>query len=127
MQETAPNLTNIAGYLLGARLLSIAGSLPKLASMPSSTVQVIGANNALFKHLKGKAPSPKHGVIFRHPLINSAPRKLRGKIARAVASKISLAARYDCYSGEIKGNLPNELEKKVAYIRRQAKKQKSFL
>jgi len=122
MQETAPNLTNIAGYLLGARLLSIAGSLIKLASMPSSTVQVLGANNALFKHLKGNAPSPKHGVIFRHPLINSAPRKLRGKIARAVASKISLAARYDCYSGETKGNLPNELEKKVAYIRKQAKK-----
>lgn len=127
MQKTAPNLTNIAGYLLGARLLSIAGSLPKLASMPSSTVQVIGASNALFKHLKGKAPSPKHGVIFRHPFVNSAPRKLRGKIARAVASKISLAARYDCYSGEIKGNLPYELEKKVAYIRKHAKKQISFI
>jgi nucleolar protein 56 len=95
--------------------------------MPSSTVQVIGANNALFKHLKGKASSPKHGVIFRHPLINTAPRKLRGKIARAVASKISLAARYDCYSGEIKENLLNELEKKVAYIRKHAKKQISFI
>lgn len=122
MQETASNLTNVAGYLLGARLLSIAGSLEKLASMPSSKVQVIGASNALFKHLKGKAPSPKHGVIFRHPLINTAPRKLRGKIARAVASKISLAARCDCYSGEIKGYLPNELEKKVTYIRKHAKK-----
>lgn len=120
MQETAPNLTNVAGYLLGARLLGIAGSLEKLASMPSSTVQVIGASNALFKHLKGKAPSPKHGMIFRHPFVNSAPRKLRGKIARAVASKISLAARCDCYSGEIKGNLPKELEKKVKYIRKNA-------
>jgi nucleolar protein 56 len=118
MQDTAPNLTNVAGYLLGAHLLSIAGSLEKLASMSSSTVQVIGASNALFKHLKGKAPSPKHGIIFRHPLVNSAPRKLRGKIARAVASKISLAVRYDCYSGEINGKLPYELEKKVAYIRK---------
>ncbi|MDD5614663.1 MAG: rRNA biogenesis protein [Candidatus Methanoperedens sp.] len=127
MQETAPNLTNMAGYLLGARLISIAGSLEKLASMPSSTVQVIGASNALFKHLKGKAPSPKHGIIFRHQLVNSAPRKLRGKIARAVASKISLAARCDCYSGEIKGNLLNELEKKVTYIRKHAKQQISFL
>ena len=127
MQETTPNLNNVAGYLLGARLLSIAGGLEKLASMPSSTVQVIGASNALFKHLKGKAPSPKHGVIFRHPLINTAPRKLRGKIARAVASKISLAARCDCYSGEIKGNLPKELEKKVTYIRKHTKKQISFL
>lgn len=122
MQITAPNLTNVAGYLLGARLLGIAGSVEKLASMPSSTVQVIGASNAMFKHLKGKAPSPKHGAIFRHPLINSAPKKLRGKIARAVASKISLAARYDCYSGIINAGLTSELEKKVANIRKQAKK-----
>lgn len=122
MQKTAPNLTNVAGYLLGARLLSIAGSLEKLASMPSSTVQVIGASNALFKHLRGKASSPKHGVIFRHPYVNTAPKRLRGKIARAVAAKISFAARYDMYSGKIYENLPVELEKKVANIRKQTKK-----
>ena len=118
MPQLAPNLTNIAGYILGARLLSIAGSLERLASMPSSTVQVIGANNALFKHLKGKAPSPKHGLIFRHPLINTAPKRLRGKIARAVASKISLAARYDYYSGELKESLLEELEVKVSGIKK---------
>ena len=118
MPQLAPNLTNIAGYILGARLLSIAGSLEKFASMPSSTVQVIGANNALFKHLKGKAPSPKHGLIFRHPLINTAPKRLRGKIARAVASKISLAARYDYYSGELKENLLEELKMKVEDIKK---------
>ncbi len=117
MPELAPNLTNIAGHTLGARLLRLAGSLAKLASMPSSTVQVIGANNALFKHLKGKAPSPKHGVIFRHPYVNTAPRRLRGKIARAVASKISLAARCDCYSGELKESLPEELERKILDIK----------
>jgi nucleolar protein 56 len=122
MQKTAPNLANVAGYLLGARLLSITGSLEKLASMPSSTVQVIGASNALFKHLRGKAPSPKHGVIFRHPHVNTAPKRLRGKIARAVAAKISLAARYDLYSGKINESLPSELEKKVTNIRKQAKK-----
>jgi nucleolar protein 56 len=118
MPQLAPNLTNIAGYILGARLLGIAGSLERLASMPSSTVQVIGANNALFKHLKGKAPSPKHGLIFRHPLINTAPKRLRGKIARAVASKISLAARYDYYSGELKENLMEELKTKVEDIKK---------
>ncbi|MDW7727843.1 MAG: rRNA biogenesis protein [Candidatus Methanoperedens sp.] len=118
MEALAPNLTNIAGYILGARLLSIAGSLEKLASMPSSTVQVLGANNALFKHLKGKAPSPKHGVIFRHPFINSAPKKLRGKIARAVASKISIAVRYDCYSGQLRKEFEGELEAKVTGIRK---------
>ncbi len=118
MPQFAPNLTNVAGYILGARLLSIAGSLERLASMSSSTVQVIGANNALFKHLKGKAPSPKHGLIFRHPLINTAPKRLRGKIARAVASKISLAARYDYYSGELKENLLEELKMKVEDIKK---------
>ncbi len=117
MQKTAPNLTNIAGYILGARLLSLAGSLERLASMSSSTVQVMGANNALFKHLKGRAPSPKHGVIFRHPFVNTAPKTLRGKIARAVASKISLAARYDYHSGELKENLSEELQTKVLDIK----------
>ena len=122
MPHTAPNITGIAGHLLGARLLSITGSLKNLASMPSSTIQVIGANNALFKHLKGKAPSPKHGVIFRHPLINTAPRWQRGKIARALASKISLAARYDLYSGELKEDLSRELMMKVDVIRKQPAK-----
>lgn len=124
MPAVAPNLSSIAGYILGARLLCMAGSLCKLASMPSSTVQVIGANNALFKHLKGKSPSPKHGVIFRHPYVNTAPRWQRGKIARAVASKISLAARCDLYSGELKKELKGDLEKKVLEIRKRAKKKK---
>lgn len=122
MPITAPNITKIAGHLLGARLLSITGSLKDLAFMPSSTIQVIGANNALFKHLKGKAPSPKHGVIFRHPLINTAPRWQRGKIARVLAAKISLAARYDLYSGELKEELSRELMIKVDVIRKQPAK-----
>ncbi len=117
MHSFAPNLSNIAGPILGARLLSMAGGLEKLASMPSSTVQVIGANKALFKHLKGKAPSPKHGVIYRHPLVSTAPKRLRGKIARALASKISLASRYDYYSGELKDDLIKALEKKVSDIK----------
>ncbi len=124
MPEIAPNLTNITGHLLGARLLSIAGSLERLSSMPSSTVQVIGASNALFKHLYGKAPSPKHGVIFRHPLVNSAPRWQRGKIARVLASKISLASRYDFYSGKLNEKLPEELGMKVEFIRKQHPKRK---
>ena len=125
MESLAPNLTNIAGYILGARLLSIAGSLEKLAYMPSSTIQVIGANNALFKHLKGKAPSPKHGLIFRHPFINTAPKKLRGKIARAVASKISMAVRCDCYSGQLRDEFASELEAKVTGIRKRFSKPKN--
>lgn len=118
MAIIAPNLTDIAGHVLGARLLSIAGGLDKLAVMPSGTIQVIGANNALFKHLKGKASSPKHGIIFRHPLINTAPFRQRGKIARALASKISLAARYDLYRGEKCEDLSESLKLKIDAIRK---------
>lgn len=124
MPKIAPNLANIAGHALGARLLSIAGSLERLASMPSSTIQVIGANTALFKHLKGKAPSPKHGIIFRHPLVNTATKRVRGKIARALAAKISLAARYDCYSGELKEDLLEELKTKTEEIKKHSQKRK---
>ena len=118
MPVLAPNLTNLTGHILGARLLSIAGSLDRLASMPASTVQVIGASNALFKHLKGKATSPKHGAIFRHPLVNTALKHQRGKIARALASKISIAARCDRYSGELNESLLQELKAKVENIKK---------
>ncbi|MPN33395.1 hypothetical protein SDC9_180882 [bioreactor metagenome] len=117
METLAPNLTLLAGPMLGARLISIAGSLEKLASFPSSTIQVIGANKALFKHLRSRAPSPKHGIIYSHPLINTSPWWLRGKIARALASKLSLAARIDFYSAKKDPSLEGELEEKIRKIR----------
>lgn len=117
MEALAPNLCLIAGSMLGARLISIAGSLESLAAFPSSTIQVIGANKALFKHLRARAPSPKHGIIFSHPLINTAPWWIRGKIARAVAAKISLAARVDFYSGKKDPSLAEKLETKLGQIK----------
>lgn len=117
MGTLAPNLTLLAGPVLGARLISIAGSLEKLASFPSSTIQVIGANKALFKHLRSRAPSPKHGIIFSHPLINTSPWWMRGKIARALASKLSLAARIDFYSAKKDHSLEGDLEEKIRKIR----------
>ncbi|WP_406670792.1 NOP5/NOP56 family protein [Methanolobus sp. ZRKC4] len=117
MGSLAPNLTDIAGGLLGARLISIAGSLQRLASFPSSTVQVIGANRALFKHLRSNTPSPKHGIIFNNIIIKNAPWWQRGKLARAFASKISLAARTDFYTGEKDPSIKEELEKKLEHIR----------
>jgi len=117
MEALAPNLTMIAGPMLGARLISIAGSLEKLAAFPSSTIQVIGASKALFKHLRARAPSPKHGVIYSHPLINTSPWWVRGKVARALAAKLSLAARIDFYSAEKNPSLAGELEEKVRKIR----------
>lgn len=117
METLAPNLTMLAGPMLGARLISIAGSLEKLATFPSSTVQVIGANKALFKHLRARAPSPKHGIIYSHPLINTSPWWVRGKAARALAAKLSLAARIDFYSAKKDPSLEGELEEKIRKIR----------
>ncbi len=118
MGAVAPNLTNIAGAPLGARLISLAGGLEKLAAFPSSTVQVIGASNALFKHLRSRAPSPKHGVIFNHPLIKGSPWWQRGKMARALAAKISLAVRMDAYGGKLDPSIKEKLERKVESIRK---------
>lgn len=117
METLAPNLTTLAGPMLGARLISIAGSLEKLAAFPSSTVQVIGANKALFKHLRARAPSPKHGIIYSHPLINTSPWWVRGKVARALAAKLSLAARIDFYSAKKDPSLEGQLEEKILKIR----------
>ncbi|AKB62926.1 NOP5/NOP56 family protein [Methanosarcina mazei] len=117
MEILAPNLALLAGPMLGARLISIAGSLEKLAAFPSSTIQVIGASKALFKHLRSRAPSPKHGIIYSHSLINTSPWWVRGKVARALAAKLSLAARIDFYSAKRNPSLENELEEKIRKIR----------
>ena len=117
MTSNGPNLASVAGTLLGARLISLAGGFERLAYFPSSTVQVIGANRALFKHLRARAPSPKHGIIFNHPLIKNAPWWQRGRIARAVAAKISLASRIDLYSGKLDESLEVELARKIEVIR----------
>lgn len=117
MTHIAPNLTNLAGALVAARLMGLAGGLRKLAMMPASRIQILGANRAMFRHLRG-APAPKHGIIFQHPRVHRAPRRLRGRIARAVASKLAIAARIDYYSGGVRGELASELEARIAEIGR---------
>ncbi len=94
-ERLCPNLSHLAGPALAARLVAKAGSLSRLSLFPSSTVQVIGAEKALFKHLKSGSPPPKHGLIFQHAIISTAPKKLRGKLARALAGKLAIAARAD--------------------------------
>jgi len=113
MNNHLPNLSAVAGAHIGARLLGIVGSSRKLASMPSSTIQVLGAEKALFKHLRGNATSPKHGVIFQHPLVKESPWWLRGKISRALAAKISIAVRIDYYSGTFDEDIAKDLYRKV--------------
>ncbi len=117
-KEICPNLDYLAGSKLAGELLSVAGGLKKLAFMPASTVQVIGAERALFKHLRNKKVNPpKHGIIFQHPLISTASKKQRGKIARILAAKFSLAARADHYTKRfIAEELKVSLDKRVAEI-----------
>ncbi|MCD6461149.1 MAG: ribosomal biogenesis protein [Thermoplasmata archaeon] len=118
MGEIAPNLSAVLGPILGARLISLAGGLERLASMPSSTVQVLGAENALFLHLKEGRRPPKHGIIFQHSYIHDSPPWQRGKIARAMAGKISIAARVDAATGrDISRELREEMERRIGEIR----------
>lgn len=115
IENRALNVSKVAGSIVAARLLAAAGSLKKLMLMPSSTIQVIGAEKALFRHLKSKKKKrpPKHGLIFHSPLISDSPKKHRGKMARALASKISIAAKVDYFKGEpIWNKLLQDLEKK---------------
>ncbi len=117
MEEIAPNLRALAGPSLGARLISLAGGLENLAKLPASTVQVLGAEKALFRSLRTGAKPPKHGIIFQHALIYRAKRWLRGKIARALAGKLSIAARTDAFTGNYIGDkLKGELLKRVEEI-----------
>ncbi|WP_029601697.1 NOP5/NOP56 family protein [Natronobacterium lacisalsi] len=116
----APNLAALAGPVLAARLISLAGGLEELAKKPSGTVQVLGAEDALFAHLRGHAPSPKHGVIYVHDAVRGTRPEDRGSAARAVAGKLSIAARVDHYSGERKPELDAELEERIDTIRARA-------
>ncbi|MCD6164944.1 MAG: C/D box methylation guide ribonucleoprotein complex aNOP56 subunit [Candidatus Odinarchaeota archaeon] len=119
MKETAPNIRGLVGSLLGARLISLAGSLEELARMPASTIQVLGAEKALFRALRTGARPPKHGVLFQYPAIHGSPRWQRGKIARAVAGKLAIAARIDAFSGEYMADeLKAELEKRIEEIKK---------
>jgi len=118
LDEIAPNLKALAGPTISARLISLAGGLEELARLPSSTIQVLGAEKALFRALRTGARPPKHGIIFQHPLLHQAPRWQRGKIARAVAGKISIAAKVDVFSGNFVGDrLKADLERRVREIK----------
>lgn len=117
LKEIAPNMKEIAGTALTAKLIAKAGGLDKLARMPSSTIQLIGAEKALFRHLHGHGRSPRFGLIFMHPLIQNTPEKLKGRVARALASKLSIAAKMDFYSKKYKADdLQKGLKERVKEI-----------
>jgi nucleolar protein 56 len=118
MKGVAPNTRAVAGALLGARLIAIAGSLQNLAMRPASTIQVLGAEKALFRSLKTGARPPKHGLIFQHALLHDAKRWQRGKIARVLAGKLAIAARTDAFGGRYIGDaLMADINKRLKEIR----------
>ncbi|KAI6208530.1 SnoRNA binding domain protein [Aphelenchoides besseyi] len=106
MNALAPNLTVLLGELVGARLISRAGTLITLAKYPASTVQILGAEKALFRALKTKRETPKYGIIYHAQLVSQVPGPLKGKIARKLAAKVSLSTRVDALADE---NLGNEI------------------
>jgi nucleolar protein 56 len=118
MQEVAPNTKALVGSLLGARLIAISGGLMNLARRPASTIQVLGAEKALFRSLKTGTRPPKHGIIFQHTLLHDAKRWQRGKIARALAGKVAIAVRTDAFGGrDISSMLRTSLDKRIDEIR----------
>ncbi|MGB9703696.1 MAG: hypothetical protein ACP5HJ_03170 [Candidatus Micrarchaeia archaeon] len=107
-----PNLSFLLPSKIVAQMIEKAGGVEKLALMPSSTIQLLGAEKALFKHLKFGTKAPKHGFIFQHPFVSSKPKNLRGKAARVLANKIAIAARADAFSKNfIAKKLKEDLEK----------------
>ena len=116
METIAPNLSAILGTAVGARILGRAGSLKRLASLPASTIQVLGAEKALFRSLKTGSQPPKHGLLFQHAMVHAAPRWQRGKIARAIAAKAVIAARVDVYGEGLNSTLLDKLNIRVDEI-----------
>lgn len=113
MLAIAPNLTILVGELVGARLISHAGSLMNLAKHPASTVQILGAEKALFRALKTKHDTPKYGLIYHAQLVGQSSAKLKGKASRMLAAKASLACRVDALGDDVKTDLGAEHRAKL--------------
>lgn len=122
MEKVAPNVKQLLTSTVGARLIAKSGSLSKLASIPASTIQILGAEKALFRSLKTGAAPPKHGILFQHPILHSAPKWQRGKMARTIASKLAIGARIDFFrNGEKDPDLLDQLNKRIVNIQEKYK------
>jgi nucleolar protein 56 len=121
MKRISPNVSEVAGATIGARLMAKAGGLDRLASMPASTIQILGAEKALFRSLRTGARPPKHGILFQHQAVHTAPKWQRGKIARTLANKIAIAARVDYYRGSEDASIKAGLDKRLESIKERYK------
>jgi nucleolar protein 56 len=117
MELVAPNITSVAGATIGARVIAKAGDLEKMARLPASTIQVLGAEKALFRSLRSGSRPPKHGILFQHQAVHTAPKWQRGKIARSLAAKMAIAARIDLYRGSVEDGLKIGLDSRFEEIR----------
>ncbi|MDP3640755.1 MAG: NOP5/NOP56 family protein [Nanoarchaeota archaeon] len=125
MKKHCPNLLAVAGAKIGAQLLDHAKGLKRLALLPASTIQLLGAEKALFRHMTTGSRSPKYGLLYQHPLVQKARPSERGKVARMLADKLSLCARLDFFKGGLHGKeYLQELEKKLAANTLQKQKKK---
>jgi nucleolar protein 56 len=123
VRALAPNVSDLTGPIIAARLVTLAGSVEDLARYPAGTVQLLGAERALFRHIRTGSRPPKHGVLFQHPLIHRAPPWQRGALARAFAGRIAMAARADAYTHRpIAAELQASLDRAVGEIRRRKEK-----
>ena len=113
MNTIAPNLSSLIGEVVGARLISKAGSLTNLSKYPASTVQILGAEKALFRALKTRGNTPKYGLIFHSSFIGKAAAKNKGRISRYLANKCSIASRIDCFTETPTNLFGNALKKQV--------------
>jgi nucleolar protein 56 len=119
IQELAPNTSYILGPLLTAKLLAQVGSLEKLAMMPASSIQLLGAEKALFRYKKEGGNPPKHGLIYQHPIINKAPNKLKGRFSRTLSSKISIALKADVFThNDISMKIKDDLKIRINEIKK---------
>jgi nucleolar protein 56 len=121
MKKIAPNVTDIAGATIGARLMAKAAGLDRLAVMPASTIQILGAEKALFRALRTGSRPPKHGILFQHQEVHTAPKWQRGKIARTLANKIAIAARVDFYRGTEDASVKAGLDQRLVQIKEKYK------
>jgi nucleolar protein 56 len=113
VEEKYPNCSALVGGLVAARLIARAGGLERLTQMSSSTIQVLGAENALFSHLHGGTPPPKHGIIYQHRRVHAAPRPVRGRVARVLAGRLALAVRLDYYRGVLVPDFIKESQRRI--------------
>lgn len=100
VENVAPNVGKVIGDQLTARLISKAGSLINLAKMPACTVQILGAEKALFRAIKTKSATPKYGMLYNASYMSKAGKTDKGRISRCLANKVALASKIDCFSGK---------------------------